>query len=111
MGGEVAAQQLRVAAVLLVEARHPGQGAQLQVLRRLLMAKRGSMSMSVCFIFEISHVPYLAPMVDPATALRTLDHGAARVPAPAPGTCALARVEAGVAVAADAGLAQLLVRG
>ena len=50
-------------------------------------------------------------MVDPATPLRTLDHGAARVPAPDPGTCALARVEAGVAVAADAGLAQLLVRG
>ena len=57
----------------------------------------------------MAHVPYLAPMVDPATPLRTLDHGAARVPAP--GTCALARVEAGVAVAADAGLAQLLVRG
>ena len=56
MGGEVAAQQLRVAAVLLVEARHPGQGAQLQVLRRLLVANRGSMSMSALFSkYPMSH--------------------------------------------------------
>ena len=54
MGGEVAAQQLRVAAVLLVEARHPGQGAQLQVLRSLNIANRGSMSALVS-TYRMSH--------------------------------------------------------
>ena len=52
VGGEVAAQQLRVAAVLLVEARHPGQGAQLQVLRSLIIGNRGSMSMSMSALFS-----------------------------------------------------------
>ena len=54
MGGEVAAQQLRVAAVLLVEARHPGQGAQLQVLRRLIIGNRVSMSALVS-TYPMSH--------------------------------------------------------
>ena len=85
MTHHVSPQQLKPAPKLLVDTVHQDEGAEVGVLRPL------------------------AGVVDPAASPLALQDGAGGGVAAVPG--ALADIEAGEAVAAEAGVCQLLVRG